>query len=646
MRQWQRDFIGDALEFAGGWKGVLQHLGGRWGSLETLARPFDVLHGTADHEVIDGLGGRDHLLGHLGRDRIDGGAGADLIRGGGDHDRLQGGAGHDTVLGGTGHDTVLGGRGSDKVFGGHGNDRLGGDVGRDLVSGGRGADWAAGGDGADTVLGGKGDDTVEGGAGADLLSGGFGNDVYLFTGDFGDDQIVGFEPGRDTIVINGASSENLTFTKTALGIRIDVDPDAGAAQSPAPVAAPAATTQFSALAASSVTDLDPIDLELDSGPGPVVPAGGSVTIVGVTGVAPTDIQYTPPPTQDPYSPVVTTAEDKYEENPSPDELSLREALDIAANDPDNTYQITFDSTVFAEATTIRLDPSLGTIRVSGNVIIQGPSGSDGMPLVTLSGDTAGNDDTREVTLAEGADYFPGAPVDTPGWSPTITDVESSRSDDLMDDNVTVLFVGPASNVQIYDLIVTGGAATEGSASSLEGDGGGIVVFNSTLRMGDVVVGGNHAEGDGGGIFLAGGTLNLAGTVAVIGNAADNHGGGIALSETSSTATFSSNAGYGFLTGNTAGGVGGGLYLEEAAATLSGWNFVGNTSEAQGGGAFVSDDDKSQLSLSSVSFVNNTASLVGSVWNGPDNLVQGDDVDFYGNTQPDVSGPYDELPYGF
>lgn len=244
-----REFVSAVLDLDVG--GTGGRFGGRFPGL-WQADGWPPLHrGTRDHDVLDGSSGRDHLGGGWGRDLIDGGAGHDLLRGGLDEDRIRAGDGHDRVFGGPGEDTITGGNGRDMLFGGHDDDRIGGDAGRDLLHGGHGNDWLSGGFAADTLIGGAGADTMEGGQGADLHVGGSGADVYLFAGDFGNDRIVGFQAGHDKIVISGATLADLTFTKTALGVRIDVNQPGGDAAgrwtppSPSPRQAPRKTTSIS-----------------------------------------------------------------------------------------------------------------------------------------------------------------------------------------------------------------------------------------------------------------------------------------------------------------------------------------------------------------------------------------------------------------
>lgn len=64
-----------------------------------------------------------------------------------------------------------------------------------------GDDTILGGSGDDTFTGGTGDDVIDGGAGNDILIGNGGADAFVFDADSGDDVIVDFEAGVDTIDI-------------------------------------------------------------------------------------------------------------------------------------------------------------------------------------------------------------------------------------------------------------------------------------------------------------------------------------------------------------------------------------------------------------------------------------------------------------
>ncbi|MGE4241202.1 calcium-binding protein, partial [Ramlibacter sp.] len=65
----------------------------------------DTYTGSADNDLIDGLGGDDTLFGADGNDSIAGGAGQDVLHGDAGADTLDGGAGSDSLDGGAGADT-------------------------------------------------------------------------------------------------------------------------------------------------------------------------------------------------------------------------------------------------------------------------------------------------------------------------------------------------------------------------------------------------------------------------------------------------------------------------------------------------------------------------------------------------------------
>lgn len=213
----------------------------------------DILNGGGGNDKLYGGPGDDTLKGGSGKDRIYGEAGDDMIQGQGGPNTLVGGAGKDSIYAGNKGDKVEGGGGSDLIVGGFGNDRLSGGSGRDEItggagddiidggggtdklSGGRGADTITGGTGRDKINGGAGDDTLEGGPGNDRLEGGEGNDT-LFGGPGrdtlifravtkgrteGDDAVVGFEAGKDTITIVGGAPGEVSVTTSGGNTVID-----------------------------------------------------------------------------------------------------------------------------------------------------------------------------------------------------------------------------------------------------------------------------------------------------------------------------------------------------------------------------------------------------------------------------------------
>jgi Ca2+-binding RTX toxin-like protein len=176
-----------------------------------------------------------------------GGSGADVFTSGTGANNFQGNAGNDRFVAtiGDGNDTYNGGADIDtldlsgttanatvtavlatsaqigidtlsnieNVIGGTGNDTIVLGTGANTVNGGGGADTINTGAGADTIFGGAGNDTINGGTGNDTMDGGAGTDVFLFTTNFGNDTIAGFDfnpggggggPGQDFLRLNPA----------------------------------------------------------------------------------------------------------------------------------------------------------------------------------------------------------------------------------------------------------------------------------------------------------------------------------------------------------------------------------------------------------------------------------------------------------
>ena len=159
----------------------------------------DTIHGIAGDDTLNGGKDKDVLLGGVGNDVLKGVADNDTLNGGQNNDFLNGGEGDDFLLGGEGDDTLNGGIDKDKLIGSVGNDILIGSYGNDTLSGGSGNDLLKGNQQNDFLNGGLGNDTLRGGAGIDRLVGNIGEDVFALEVDSGQDLIVDFEDGIDSI---------------------------------------------------------------------------------------------------------------------------------------------------------------------------------------------------------------------------------------------------------------------------------------------------------------------------------------------------------------------------------------------------------------------------------------------------------------
>ncbi len=171
-----------------------------------------------NRDSVDGGAGNDDINGNLGADTIIGGEGDDFARGGKGADNVQGGNGNDTVNGNFDDDILTAGAGNDTVNGNEGNDIITGDAGNDTLKGGQGTDQLFGGTGADIVGGDLGNDRLNGGANAD---------IFVFGANCGTDIIEDFNLGEDRIQVSSvlsASIDDIINTKTTVlesGLFID-----------------------------------------------------------------------------------------------------------------------------------------------------------------------------------------------------------------------------------------------------------------------------------------------------------------------------------------------------------------------------------------------------------------------------------------
>ena len=161
-------------------------------------------------------------------------------------------SGNDVVKGGTGHETLLGLNGADIVSGYAGNDTVNGNGGNDLVNGH---------DGNDLVHGGQGDDVVSGDGSDDLLYGDLGNDALH--GGQGNDQMTG-----------GAGADKFYFLGNAYGNDIVTDFQLGVDK-----------LVFDA------TNMPPHTLALVNGSLVITQGANSITLMGVTGISQSDVQF-------------------------------------------------------------------------------------------------------------------------------------------------------------------------------------------------------------------------------------------------------------------------------------------------------------------------------------------------------------------
>lgn len=193
---------------------------------------FNILHGGDGRDYIGGGGGSDRIYGDGGDDLLTPGSGDTYIDGGTGNDTLfwTNGSGaavtvdleigivnyagypdihetlvsvenvraysyDDTILGSGVANALQGGGGDDAIEGRAGNDLLIGDYGRRLGY----PDTP----GNDKLYGGDGNDVLVGDFGNDTMSGGAGSDRFEFDLGSGQDRILDFEAGVDSIALYG-----------------------------------------------------------------------------------------------------------------------------------------------------------------------------------------------------------------------------------------------------------------------------------------------------------------------------------------------------------------------------------------------------------------------------------------------------------
>jgi Ca2+-binding RTX toxin-like protein len=197
----------------------------------------DWLGGNDGANVISGLDGNDVIGGGGGADTLDGGNGIDwLVYGEGEaavsvdlaaNTASGGDAAGDQVFN---FENLIGTQLNDTLLGSGADNQIDGQAGSDVING-RGGNDTLGGFtvGADTLIGEAGNDDLTGGLDNDMLIGGAGLDTFRFdafdfNGEHGNDVIMDFSVGQDTLHFDGVSGlSELNFTQAGAHTVITYD---------------------------------------------------------------------------------------------------------------------------------------------------------------------------------------------------------------------------------------------------------------------------------------------------------------------------------------------------------------------------------------------------------------------------------------
>ena len=318
--------------------------------------------------------------------------------------------------------------------------------------------------------------------------------------------------------------------------------------------------------------------------------------------------------------IVSTADDGLDGDYSDGNLSLREAIQLAADSVSTTGKVTFASDLSGQT----LDLTEGQISILNPVEIEGP----GAASLTIS--AAGNDPTPTTDQGDGTRIFNiDDNDDNRGLAVTISGVTLSDGD--------VTGAGGAiqsrEDLTLRDSIITGNnAAQSGEQVGYEGDGGGVWArtFTGSILFDNVEIVGNTSDDDGGGLNILAGTglitiqnstisdntANGLGTIGVnVGGGIRgfaNEGGEIAVVDSMITDNVGQRLGIGDSWGG--GGIGfvGSGKLSVRSSTIS-----GNTSDTFGGGIYIEGSYSNGVTLGEFEIVdsvisNNNASLGGGV----------------------------------
>jgi hypothetical protein len=256
--------------------------------------------------------------------------------------------------------------------------------------------------------------------------------------------------------------------------------------------------------------------------------------------------------------VVDTLVDEMDEDTTPGDLSLREAIAISNQAPTNGT-IRFAPTL--SGGTIRL--TMGELRITDDVSIDGPGPKN------LTIDASGNDPTPVLNNHDGSRIF---------------NIDGSGELDVSISGVTltggdVLGLGGAifnsENLTLRESVITGNAANDG----LNGGGGGIHNDSGVLIIEHSTIRDNYSQSGGGGVQSTMGRLTI--THSIITENRARSGAGILLSRGEAIVSFSSVSENRALAGG--GGISNSAGTLSVRSTLIDGNRVGGLSSARGAG---------------------------------------------------------------
>ena len=322
--------------------------------------------------------------------------------------------------------------------------------------------------------------------------------------------------------------------------------------------------------------------------------------------------------------VVTTAKDEDASGYSYDDLSLREALDLAGDSPGRN-RIEFAPSLAGQ--TIVLDAAEGQLEIDSEVEIVGL----GADLLTIDANASAIDTRRVLKIFDDVTVAIEGLTITGGYADLGGGIYNEG--DLTLDEVT-LFSNTA-NVRgggIYNIIgnidILGGTISSNRADTGSADGGGLFSEGGSVSLTETIVLSNQAADGGGGIradnallnlqnITVGGEIASEGNTAVFGagifardsavsidgssisnNSTTGDGGGI-FGDDSSFLVVSSS-----VSQNTAD-AGGGIYSNDSTATITDSTFEDNKSFDKGGALFFHNTEGSQLTVSNSTFSHNT-----------------------------------------
>ena len=332
-----------------------------------------------------------------------------------------------------------------------------------------------------------------------------------------------------------------------------------------------------------------------------------------------------------FSLVVDTLDDSLNNDISPGDFSLREAILIANTTAGEDF-ISFSSAI--QGQTINLQPQSNyagqyyNLKITDDVTIEGNVTVDAQGQSRVFYIVDGNSNATTNVTVDGLTLTGGS---TTGSGGAISSLASLDDFELLNATVTG---NTAGTVGSAIALINGGSYPSLTVqnSTITGNVGDLGALYATgdITVTDSTLSNNTAQNNGGAIFNVGGAVQISGSLLEDNRAVTGNGGALFGLTTTSFVIDSTD-----FAGNAAPGGAGGAIWADGSVSASVVSFHNNSSNSSGGGLRVNNNYS--LSLDGVSFDSNTSAngSGGGLFSFSDATVTG--VTFTGNDAGQFGG---------